>query len=676
MRQDIRSFDVFDTVLTRTLGEPEAVIDVVAGRAPDQVPGASEVAPAVLAGSRVAAERALLELRGRQPALHEIWDEVVGALALEAAAADALARLELDVEREVSRAVPGARDLVQRARREGDRVVFVSDSPLAGEDLGGLLAEAGLRHPDDLVVTSADRGERKGGDGALFSLVAAELGVEPAAITHTGDNLASDVAAARQRGWRASHRSAGLLNRYERLLGRRAEAGGGVPSRLAGASRLARLRAVEDGVDPERAAVATGVVAPLLVGYALWLLRQAQQRDLRRLYFLSRDGEVVQEVVQALASALGQEVECRYLYGSRAAWRPASLHHRDPEDLADWLAGDPSSTPRTVLHRVGLSPEQAVGLVQDPLLRAPRCDQPLDAAGLARLTALVETGPLREELRRVAARAQALAADYLRQEGLDDGTRSAVVDVGWLGRTGGALVDVLDGAGIPLPEAFFLIGVRRGARRWSPPRLAERQVAWLFDHEAGHGLPGEPSGRVTLVESFCSGREGSTLGYERRDGRVEPVLVRPRNDAALDWGLDQVRTSVRLVVEELASGDPAPLRRPVDLRGAVDAVLREFWERPTPAEVAVWGSFPFEADDAHRRSIPLAAPVRWEDVAREARLGRLKLRPAGSWRAGTAQVSPPPWRQVIALAAAAQRHRSLPARLRRRALRERALRRG
>lgn len=669
----VRSFDVFDTVLTRTVGAPEAVHLLLGRRARDR--GLIAVEPVVLASARDAAERRLVRLLGRQPRLREIHEELVLTLGLVPALAAGLEQLELEVEREVIRTVPGADALVQQARASGAAVVFVSDSPYPGSFVTELLDGAGLHEPGEAVYSSADVLLTKSGRGELFDHVARDLGVPPERIHHVGDNVRSDVAGARARGWRASPAPAARLNRYETMLHRAERASDGVSARLAGASRQARMRAVLDGVHPDRAAVAAGVMAPLLVAYGLWLLREAEQRGLRRLYFLSRDGEVILDVVRQLAEVLGSEVECRYLYGSRAAWRPASLHFSGADDLSDVLHGDPSSPPRTVLHRVGMTPEDALALVDHPLLRSPRADEPLDAAGLADLQQLLQGEPLLPEVRRRAGEAAALVVDYLRQEGLGDDPSVGLVDVGWLGRTSRGLLDVMDGAGLAAPEAFFFIGVRAGSSRWSSPRLAERQVAYLFDHTAGHGVPGDSSGQIALVETFCAGREGSTLGYRREGNALLPVLVRPDNEAALRWGLEEVRGTVREAVDELLSGDLDDLRRIGDLRGVVDALLREFWERPTPGEVEVWGSFPFEADDAHRTSIPLAAPVDWRSVAGELRLGRVRLRPVSSWRAGTASVSGPPWRQVLRLMAARERHQPRLARLPYRVRTEVALRR-
>jgi hypothetical protein len=74
------------------------------------------------------------------------------------------------------------------------------------------------------------------------------------------------------------------------------------------------LRAVDE--------VGRWVAAPLLVPYVLWLLSDARERGLGRLYFVARDGQVLLAIARRLAPRVGFDGELRYLYGSRRSWEP------------------------------------------------------------------------------------------------------------------------------------------------------------------------------------------------------------------------------------------------------------------------------------------------------------------------------------------------------------------
>ena len=62
-------------------------------------------------------------------------------------------------------------------------------------------------------------------------------------------------------------------------------------------------------------------LAPAVGAFSQWVLGRALKDGVRRLYFLSRDGWHFYHMAQRLCRAWGFPVECRYLYGSRYAWR-------------------------------------------------------------------------------------------------------------------------------------------------------------------------------------------------------------------------------------------------------------------------------------------------------------------------------------------------------------------
>ena len=65
---------------------------------------------------------------------------------------------------------------------------------------------------------------------------------------------------------------------------------------------------------------------PLFVGFTEWLIEQAKVRRLHALYFLAREGLVMQQVYQQLAAAAdGAVKETYYLYGSRRALNVAAI---------------------------------------------------------------------------------------------------------------------------------------------------------------------------------------------------------------------------------------------------------------------------------------------------------------------------------------------------------------
>ena len=175
------------------------------------------------------------------------------------------------------------------------------------------------------------------------------------------------------------------------------------------------------------------ILARALGDFTQWALGRALAAGVRRLYFLSRDGWYPFRLGEALCRGWDLPIECRYLYGSRRAWR-LPLAHRDPARLVGQLCGKGGgATLGDILFQAGLSPREAgaaaasLGLPQE-LPLSPRQRREL-APRLLACPAFLH--PME------AASRQALGPflGYLRQEGLGEDVPWAVVDSGWMGST-------------------------------------------------------------------------------------------------------------------------------------------------------------------------------------------------------------------------------------------------
>jgi len=122
---------------------------------------------------------------------------------------------------------------------------------------------------------------------------------------------------------------------------------------------------------------------------------------------------------------------------------------------------------------------------------------------------------------------------------------------------------------------------------------------------------------LTLVELACTADHGSVLGYEDRNGRVEPILASDQNADVVDWGLPVVHETVRRVARALLADPELVGLCSIDLRPCILDVFNLFWTAPTRAEAEVWGAYPFE-DGWGNESVrhPIAERRRFHDVLR------------------------------------------------------------
>lgn len=629
----VRSFDVFDTVVTRLVGGQEAFLSVLA----DRVAAESGLRPAVVCNARARAERFLTHRDARQPALADIWRSAAESLNLPESVAARWTRIEEDLMQDVSVPAPGVPARLDEARRHGDLVIFVADTPYSADLIRGLLERLRLWRPGDGVFTSADEQASKT-PGDLYRRVGARLGAEHTFL-HTSSRR-GEVGAARIGGWSALRAPQGRRTRYERHLQRHDSSTDHLASWLAGASRLARLEAGESGLNPAIAGVSSAVMSSFLIGYVLWLAGQAKRDGIERLYFVARDGKVILRVAEQVLSVVAPELELRYLYASRQPWTLTASATSD-EIRRAWISVKPGFTARSLLARVEITPEEAFAATGLGLFRPALADQALTPSEREAAAEALQAKPLLDLVLRSAEAAAEVTNAYLRQEGFVDGKRSALVDTGWTGRTSAAFDHIIQQLG-GTPVSHYLTGLIAAP----PGPMGAHVVPWLFDQDRSAAEMTGFWNEYVLVGMFCAGLEGRTLAYRMQDGRVEPVLAAPRNEEPYRWGLQQAQ-DVAVRAAELIGPRLTASALHIDSRPFVWDVLRLFWLHPTTEEVEAWGSYPYE-QDTWPPFHPIAQRVTTTGVMQRLRGGGRRFRSSHTWRAGTRLVSAQPWRALMA----------------------------
>lgn len=635
------SFDVFDTCLVRRWPGADDVLHAAAERA---VPGAPEEFHAELARRRRVGEEEARRARSADAvSLEAIYEQIAVDLDALGIDPDVLHRAELETELDGLRPVRAARERIADARARGLRVLFLSDMYLPGGLIRAALAAHGMAQDEDRLYVSGDVGLSKF-SGALFGHVLEQEGLRPHELLHHGDDAITDDAAPARIGIPVAPMVGGKPNRYEATL---LSAGPGprlVKARIAGLSRQVRVAvAEEDGPMGEATALAADVVAPLFSAFVAWLLQEARATGVERLYFVSRDAQVLLAAAEAIRRP--GDPECRYLYGSRQAWFLPGVRRANRDSLA-FVLWPPWGlrSPRAALRKLDIDADDVEPALR---LRGLDADHPLDDKSLERLwLVLDDLSPMVEERAALARRG---VLGYMAQEGVTDGANCALVDIGWNLSSQRALRRALESGGPGAGIHGYYLGVSqwRGSlaqtgryrallREDHPDDAARSAGAWVFRN-------------ASLIEQvFAMADHGSCAGYDHRDGRWIPRLraldADPRRDALR-------RRIHQTVVEYTRVAHAEGLFEP-DADAVLSAALAagaQAIEQPTRKEAAAlaWVLVGDDQNDSQVRS--LADPVRFSDLARKAG-SRLGLAPAASfdtdsvWRAGSLALSPPPVR--------------------------------
>jgi len=398
------------------------------------------------------------------------------------------------------------------------------------------------------------------------------------------------------------------LNRYEAILQSFSMATMGHPSSLAAASQQTRLESnAKSAREAEIVSVSAGVAGPVLVSFVLWTLQQAFALGLERLYFISRDGEILLQMAQRLLPAFWPErkLELRYLLGSRQAWHLPSLSVSQ-HATNDWLLFFfETSSLKTIFSRVELTLADCQDRLAAHGFSADEWERKLSSADRPAVEGLMQDPVIQERIQQRARDAMKPVLGYLEQEGLFENTCYGLVDFAWTGRTKGSLEKLLRLRGKEAPP-FFTFG-RNGEQSQEDSTVLH---AYLFNLQQNVGNDRYMPAIEALMEVFCTGLTSGLRCYQQQDDGSYGPVYREANPRPVEaWGYQFMRDSILHFTGQFAANAAPQKSPPVLPPEASAALLQSFWLSPTWAEAGAWGPFPFEEDQGGGTHLHLIPPV-------------------------------------------------------------------
>jgi FMN phosphatase YigB (HAD superfamily) len=608
----ISSFDVFNTVLTRVIGSPKSIYLLLGKQLASQ--SLINCTPEAFAAARVSAESRAYRNIGEKYALAHIYRELAVALYFTDEQSEKILNLELELEAELIRPIQIARQSILAARNQGDRIFFLSDMYLPANFIQEQLIRHEFWQEGDQLYVSHEYGKSKA-TGELFRKLMVYENILPESISHLGNDLRVNVQGAKNTRISSQHFWQGNLNRYEQILESFSSVTEGLSSAMAGASRLVRLQVpAASSYEEALRDVAAGVVGPILVGYVLWILLQAKQKGLKRLYFVSRDGQILLEIARRLVGKLNINCELLYIYGSRLAWNLPALAILDEDQAlqmlkrSSWILDTTSAlTPRIFLARVNISPEEIDDCLSSIGLQKEGWDRIFSPSEQQVLHPLLEDPKVKDLIFQKSGQQFQALISYLNQEELLDRTPKGLVDLGWFGSSFDSLCPILE-----FKNATLDIGLFFGLRSHSKKNQCSLKKGYFFDENLQTGFKWSLPNLVVPLEMFCAADHGTVTSFIEVNGQAKPVFREERNQKVIDWGLPLIRDAVYCFTENLLL--TSSLVNPyADVRETSAEVLKSFWLSPTKVEAEAWGNFPWEKGHGEKTD-SLSESYRWTHV--------------------------------------------------------------
>lgn len=637
------SFDVFDTCVSRHLAYPRDLFYVLGMELspPGLSPHERHAFAERFRRLRIQAEkRAYRSAWPREGAtLSEIYQHFKAPKGLTLLNTHVL-EAEVELERRNIYAVPEILGELERLRSQGKRLIFVSDMYLPASVLSPLLMDLSVVRNDENLYVSCDAGLSKH-SGRLYTHVLKTENLEPGEVLHVGDNAWADVRVPETLGIDARHFRRAILTRHEcRIAGRKVSTSI-QSSTVAAFSRQSRLATSERDGEAAPSLLDDAIhtyIAPLLISYISWVLEKARESGIRRLYFVARDGEVMHKIATHLQGG-HQDIELRYLYGSRRAWlTPSIIRSSSAWKRLTATPGQSNMRP-DMLARIGLSPEQQSQIQATLGVAEDKWRQPLDShEAYAFIGDMLRDESCADLIFKTADEARAVALQYFEQEGLMENVPWALVDAGWSLNCQAALKRILStvkGPGFS-PTGYYLALSRDHLG------VDEAGAAWSYIQAPGSLFSRR---RVIIEHCFTPSTHATTKSYEIREGRVTPKFgAELRSEQELAYAERLHRIAEQSAA--LLMGQPALRGR---LLSSSDAIIRNaerFISRPNREDAQEMRGFGTIADLHHEKGHerPLCEPMGWAGLWTVVAVTTSKRssfgKTASMWLEGSAAISP------------------------------------
>ncbi len=516
------SFDVFDTLITRTTANPVGIFTIIQKTLQENI-RYNEI-PEIVRNNFFSIRReSECFVRENQRVLYknqeikfsDIYSNIKQNYGLTDKQTELLKQLEIDTELKNLVPIPQNINKIKELIADGEKVILISDMYHEENVIRKFLTNISPLFFDIKIYVSSEFNKTKAST-ALYKHIQTIEKIDFNNWCHCGDNVHADVNQAKLLGINAIHFSYPTLKDYEskHLFKSYLSEEDFYSQMLIGCARLTRLLSQNKSPVYEFGCSFAG---PLLYNYVSWIIEQALKRNIKNLYFVARDGYVLKLIADEIIKIKNFDIKTNYIYGSRAAWRIPNEN-----SIVEYLHGIFDEY-RHIFSLELLSSRLFMDVnelktfaeVKDTSLK-------LDNNSINNLYNKLSNNPdFIKRILEINRNKYQLLLNYLEQEiDLNENT-IAFVDLYGTGRTQDLLSEIINSKYKKnILSLYFHSDFRVKAHDKS------QKINYFSTKQFKH----------FTIELLCRNIDGQTLGYKKENNRIVPIFDAIDNKKLLDWG--------------------------------------------------------------------------------------------------------------------------------------------
>ena len=352
------------------------------------------------------------------------------------------------------------------------------------------------------------------------------------------------------------------------------------------------------------------VIGPVFFLFVLWLLREAKKVGLKRLYFVSRDGQILLKIAKIICKNLGYNFELRYLNVSRKSLYLPSLTEKVKSEL-DWIKKRElqSVSILEICKRVNISPISIKTELEKYGFSQDVWKNKLNNREIKKAKKCFKEKSIQKIINENEKKSLENTIGYLKQEKivknfLDFG----VVDIGWTGRSLALLNIILqkNGYGDSLSLKGFYFGL------WPDIKTKNRMISFITSPKLTKMIK-YMNNRV-IIEIFSSADHGMVTTYKKENSKYIPVLSSLGIREIGQWGILTQQASILKFVEEFTKNIDSNIIEHKDSELIVGKLLSNFLSNPSYEEANVYGKYYFSEKETEDDFMELAPFVTFKQI--------------------------------------------------------------
>lgn len=507
-RSSLISFDLFDTLIKRDCYKPTELFVFLEQKINQRYKIESH-----FSSKRIQAEiNARNNSEAEEVSLDEIYDEL--SFDTEVVPKVQIQQWEEEYEYKVCQWNPLMKPVYEYCMNQGKRIFIVTDIYLPEKLIKNILRKLNIQY-DALYVSSTLKKTKS--NQTLFQKMLTETGIQPSDIVHIGDNQKSDYLMPKKLGIQAINIPKDvrlnilLNNKLYKTNSRYADLCSFINNHADTHSWNAlNVEKISDFFSE----VGYEAQGPVLYGYVNWLQERFQKDGIEKVFFLARDGQLMQTAYRKLKDPIPN----KYMYASRKAliipslWMNPSI--RGIKNAIYW--GE-CGTISSFLKKIGLDPKKFDNIYTEAGFSLENTYEYEELWENPNFQDIF-VKHIKQKMISHSHETYNLLLKYLKQ--LDFSGKVAVVDIGWFGHMQAALEKIVQEAHIPVEIHGYYLGLRPESSILNHLHAK----GYLFDGNHYQGLENLEKTFNAIVEILFTADHGTTKGYTEKEGTIVPVL--------------------------------------------------------------------------------------------------------------------------------------------------------